>query len=432
MRLSVFPALLVSAVIGFTVGSCDLLDDTVLIDNGEKITEIDSTKIRVLSSVADSTQLIINTTADWTAQVQGDVEWCRISKKSGVKGTDTIRIYVTENTKTKVRKTSIAIEAGQLTKVYWVTQSAAEEWLDLTYWNRTVAQRLGLHGKVDTMKVTDNWHPDDADIYVFDIRGNLLEHKVLNDTFLTATRTYTYDQSNHRLTCSVKDFKNTEVRSWRYEYHNTDKYVAYSALWWSEEIDPLAEEMEGMIVPDLSAVYKTWTENGTEFHEDRIYNFEGEYKLVISVERWKDSLGVRVPMSSDTIRVSNNYFSGCRLSLPHTSRANVVNTAYYTNGMLKMMQTADYTYEFVENSQRLIVKSFNYTGSGAHEIDSYECEYNAYHELTERRIKYSGTSEVSIDLYPEYQYDDKFNWILRNEETAKHDRYTRRTITYYN
>ncbi len=43
--------------------SCDLLDNEVLIDDGTKITVTDSTTIRVMSSLTDSTLLVISTEA---------------------------------------------------------------------------------------------------------------------------------------------------------------------------------------------------------------------------------------------------------------------------------------------------------------------------------------------------------------------------------
>ena len=61
MRISVFSALLASAVTGMALISCDLLDNEVLIDDGTKITVTDSTTIRVMSSLTDSTLLVIST-----------------------------------------------------------------------------------------------------------------------------------------------------------------------------------------------------------------------------------------------------------------------------------------------------------------------------------------------------------------------------------
>ena len=426
MKCSFLAAVSASAIIGLAIVSCDLLDNTVLIDDGGKITEVDSTTVRLLSFASDSTHLALYCSDKWQATLTDGEGWCTISKTSGSKGKDTIDIYVTENSTTTKRKAQIAVVSGSLTKVYWVVQSAAEEWLDVMYWDRTALQRMGIHGKVDTMKVSDNWHPDNLTEYVFDVRGNLLEEKITENGIKTARLLYSYDASNHRLSCSVTDYNEREVRHWEYEYNNKGKYVAYSAYGWMDS-DPFAEEMEDMIVKDLSGVHKTWTEGGFEFHEDRIYTFEEEYKLAIDVEQWKDSLGTHVQISRDTMKVQYQFSSG--KLLPQKGIGYVDNTFYYPNGILYTMTTKEAEYKFLQNPLKILVESYKYTGKGAHEIDSYECEYNTHHDIVEKKIKYS-TGENSIDRYPQYQYDSKFNWIVRYEETSNHERYSKRNFTY--
>ena len=65
----------------------------------------------------------------------------------------------------------------------------------------------------------------------------------------------------------------------------------------------------------------------------------------------------------------------------------------------------------------MVVKSFSYTGDPAapHDIDVYECEYNSNHDLAERKIRYSGETGITIETYPQYQYDDMHNWVVRTE-----------------
>lgn len=427
MKCSFLAAVSASAIIGLALGSCDLLDNTVLIDDGGKITEVDSTTIRLLSFASDSTHLALYCSAKWEATLTDGEGWCTISKTSGSKGRDTIDIFVSENSTTLKRRAQIAVVSGTLTKVYWVVQSAAEEWMGVMYWDRTALQRMGLHSNVDTMKVSDNWHPENLLEYVFDVKGNLLEEIITENNVKTARRLYSYDASNHRLSCSVTDYHGREVRHWEYEYDNRGKYVAYSACGWMDS-DPFAEEMDDMIVKDLSGVHKTWTEGGFEFHEDRTYTFEEEYKLAIDIEQWKDSLGTHVQISRDTMRVQYQYSSG--KLLPQKGRGYVDNTFYYPNGMLYTMTTKDAEYKFLQNPLKIIVESYNHIGTGAHEIESYECKYNSHHDIVEKKITYS-SGEVSIDRYPQYQYDSRFNWIVRYEETSNHERYSKRTFIYF-
>jgi len=429
MRKSFLAAVLAWVVTGMVMTGCDLLDDEVLIDDGGKITVVDSTTIRVLNYTADSTHLIINSTIEWQATLTDGEGWCSISKYSGRKGTDTIDIFVKENPTTLQRKAQIAVVSGSLTKVFRLVQGAAEEWVEVLYWDRTALQRAGLHGNVDTLQITDNWHPDNMKEYVFDDRGNLLTHNIFENKVRTATVSYTHDADNHRLTCDVTDSRDNRVRRWTYEYENKGKYVAYSAHGWMDQ-DPLAEDMEGMIVPDLSAVHKTWTQDGTEFHEDRKYIFEEDYLLMIAVEQWKDSMGVHVQTDCDTTRVSYLYSNG--KLLPKKSRGFVNNAFYFTNGMLYTYTMGDGEYKFHENPVKMVVESYTYTGdaNADHEYDYYECDYNTNHDIVERRIRYSGEVDLAIDRYPQYQYDSKFNWILRYEELSSHERYTKRYICY--
>lgn len=421
-------AVLASAVIGMIMTGCDLLNNEVLIDDGAYITEVDSTRIRVLSYAADSTHLVINSTGEWQATLSDGEGWCTISKTEGRKGYDTIDIFVKENTTTVKRKAQIAVVSGTLTKVYWVVQSAAEEWLDVMYWDRTALQRMGLHSQVDSMKITDNWHPNNQTVYYFDIRGNVLKEKTIENDVRVALREYTYDEQNHRLTCTVKDLNGGLLRSWAYEYENKGKYVAYSAAGWFDE-NPLDEAMDDRIVPDLSASHKSWTEGGVEMYEDRTFTFEEEYKLVICTERWKDVAGDHVTLMRDTVRVSYQYSNG--KLLPKKSRGYVDLTVYYPNGMINTMTTPNGEYKFHENLIRMAVERYNFTGSGVHDIDFIECDFNSYHDVTERRVKYSGSVDIDVHRYPQYQYDNRFNWFLRYEEASNHEKYTQRTITYF-
>ena len=425
MRLSVLPAILASAVIGLIASSCDLLNREVAYDEAEKVTVMDSTTVRVMGSMPDSTQLVINPTAPWHADVAKGCDWCRISKHDGPKGRDTIRIYVAENTETKARQTSLVIEAGNLVKVFKIVQMASENWHDIPYWHRTAAQRLGLHGRVEKMIVTDNRYKEESTTYTFDQQGNLLSNQLIDKNHFDTTRTFAYDDVNHRIRCTVtEDIGGNVVRKWRYEYSNLGKLVAYSAKGWTDP-DPLAEDMEGMIVPDLSAVFKTWYEGETEFHENRTYSFaENDSRLMITTDKWKVVDGVRTDMGRDTMRVSYQYYNSCGLSLPCTSRdivtnsAIVTNSGYYSNGMLKMMVTATSSYDFLENPQRMAVLSYAYNGpaDAPHEIDSYECVYNSNRDLLERKIRYSGSTGVTLENYPQYQYDEEHNWTARVEE----------------
>lgn len=421
MRLSVLPAILASAVIGLIASSCDLLNREVVYDEAEKVTVIDSTTVRVMGSMPDSTQLVINLTAPWHADVAKGCDWCRISKHDGPKGRDTIRIYVAENTETKARQTSLVIEAGNLVKVFKIVQMASENWHDIPYWHRTAAQRLGLHGRVEKMIVTDNRYKEESTTYTFDQQGNLLSNQLIDKNHFDTTRTFVYDDVNHRIRCTVtEDIGGNVVRKWRYEYSNLGKLVAYSAKGWTDP-DPLAEDMEGMIVPDLSAVFKTSFVGDVVYEENRTYTFENDTRLIIVVERFKTEGGMRVELGSDTSRVSYQYYNSCGLSLPATSRGNVTNSTYYQNGMLRLMRTNTESFDFLDNAQRMAVESYQYTGpsDAPHQIDYYACVYNQNRDLVERKVKYNGSTGISVESYPQYVYDEENNWTSRVEQIQK-------------
>lgn len=421
MRKSFFAVLTFWAAICMLLAGCDLLDKEVKLDDGVKETVIDSLTIRNMNSMPDSTLLTIKlvNAGTWHAEVTKGGDWCTISRNDGRNG-DTIIVRVEENTATSMRQTSIAVESGNMVKLYRVNQRGAELWMDTPYWHRTALHRMGIHGAVESIAATDNsTRTEFSSEYSFDQHGNLLSERSIRKATnrYETTRTYEYNEENHRLTCTVTNDDDIVIRKWRYEYGNPGKLVAFSAKGWNDP-DPLAEDMEGMIVPDLSAAYKSWTEGDFEYHEDRLYVFEEEMKLLIYIEQWKDSAGTHIPLMLDTMRVSYQYFDGGKLKLPQKGRGYVDNSLYYSNGMLKMMETKEGKYDFLENIQCMVVSSFEYTGDPAadHEIDSYECEYNSNRDLIERRIYYSKSQGVTVESYPQYQYDDLHNWTARVEE----------------
>ena len=438
MRRYVLAAVLASAVIGMVMTGCDLLNREVLIDDATKTTVNDSTTIRVMGSMPDSAKLVINSNSDWWADVAKDGNWCTLSKKAGSAGVDTIVIRVSENPETEMRRTSVVVESATMIMVFRVVQAAAEMWHDKPYWERTAAQRIGLHGKVERMTVTDNLHSTESDVYTFDRNGNLLTHQCLDKVAsrYDTTWTYTYDEANHRLTCSVKDDESgTEVRSWRYEYANTGRLVAVSAQGWMDQ-DPLGEYMDGMIVPDLSAIHGVIHRDGHEITIHKTYNFEDDSRLVIVTDYMV--MGFRRRLV-DTTRVSYQYFNNCKKMLPYTSRGYVTNCGYYSNGILKMLRTADEAYDFLDNPERVAVVSYSFSGPEERSkgISSYECEYNTHHDLKERLTRYTTTTEVKRERFPEYQYDEQHNWKARLEETVRPgnsttvQNATKREIIYY-
>ncbi len=415
-------AILLTSVL---MASCDLFEKSVLVDEEKKTTVIDSTTIRKLSSVPDSTNLVINVSAAWHAYVANNVEWCTISKKEGKKGKDTIQIRVDENIEEVERETSVVVDAGNTIMVFRVYQYAGETWLTAPYWYRTTLQRMGFHGPVQKISITDNRFSNEANIYTFDEKGNLLIDKEIDKVAnrYDTTRTYTYDDANHKLTCTVvTDWDSAVVRRYRYEYNNPGKLVAFSANGWNEP-DPSAENMEGMIVPDLSYVYKTWVEGEQEFCEEREYTFDGDRLFIhIKSKMIKDGdADVIVPLVDTVMRVSYQYSTACKLSLPYTSRGYVKNSVYYPNGMLKMMEMVDGKYDFLSNPQKMVVLSYQYTGDAdkPHEFETYECEYNNNRDLTQRMVRYYGADGITEERYPQYDYDDYHNWITRLQEIKK-------------
>jgi hypothetical protein len=438
MRRYVLAAVFASALMGLVMTGCDLLDKQVLVDDGVKVTVNDSTTIRVMGSMPDSTKLVINATSDWHADVAREGDWCSLSKTEGGAGTDTIVIHVAENPETEMRRTSIVVETATMIMVFRVAQAAAEMWHDKPYWHRTAAQRIGLHGMVERMTVSDNLHSTESDVYTFDKRGNLLTHQCLDKiaSRYDTTWTYTYDEANHRLTCSVKDDESgTEVRSWSYEYGNTGRLVAVSAQGWMDQ-DPLGEYMDGMIVPDLSAIHGVIHQGGSDITIHQTYTFDDDTRLVIVTDYMV--LGSRRRLV-DTTRVSYQYFNNCQMLLPYTSRGFVTNCGYYANGILKMLRTADEAYDFLDNPERVAVVSYSFSGPEERSkgISSYECEYNTHHDLKERLTRYTTTTEVKREKFPEYQYDEQHNWTARMEETVRPgldatiQNATKREIIYY-
>ena len=332
-------------------------------------------------------------------------------------------IYVEENPTSQERQTSLVLESGEIENVFRVTQKAGEPWFEVSYWNRTALQRAGLRGKVKSMTETRNISANKSVTHSFDERGNLTKVEINDMQFdmYDTVKVFEYDDDNHRVGCAVKMVAgDVLVRNWRYEYGNKGRLVTYSERIWDDP-DPLAEEMYGMIVPDLSAVYKTWSDGEWAYNESRNYSFDGD-RLMIAVKQWK-TIGdsVREELMDTVVKVSYKESPSNNLTLPYTS-SNVTNTTYYANGMLKMLTTRQGRFDYLDNVQKMVVESYMYNENA--EIKNlepqwYECTYNFNRDIQQREVTYSGMQSITVDNYPRYQYDEYYNWINRTELVPK-------------
>lgn len=421
-------------IVNVFLAACD--QGEVLVDNLEA--KVYNDTLRVFKCIPDSILFTFTTTSDWSAAVSRGGDWCNISLSSGTKGQNSFIISVDENTSVEMRQTSIILESGNVRRIFKVIQEAGEYWFDTYYWNRTNAQRMGIRHKVKTMTLSNNKDLY-TNTYFFDERGNLLKHEyqgigfTRNDTI----RLYEYDSENHRVKCVVLNHDGTVVREYGYEYNNRGAYVAYDQNGWLDQ-NPLAEDLGGCILPDLSAVFKTWNEGGVEFHEDRTYTFVDEYKLEIIIDRWKEYQDERVQLGRDTMKVSYQYYNVCSLSLPSTSRM-VNRTYYYKNAMVKTFDDNNGLYELLDNCHMMVISSYNKhsdTDSQVNDVEWYNITYNYNRDILEREIKYSGYNLV-IDRYTKYQYDNCDNWGFREEDimspgsSEPFSCYSRRDFVYY-
>lgn len=446
MRLSVFAAIAAGLVYGLVSVGCDRGAE-VLIDE-VKIDVVTDSTIRHLECVPDSTVLVIRTDAKWTAKVSKDGSWCHISKQDGGPGRDTIHILVDENQTSSVRNTAIVLVSGTNERVYKITQKAGEAWFETMYWKRTVRQRLGLRGKVKDMAVTQSKNPNKQTLYRFDERGNLTEREVtdIEAARFDTTHTYTYDDADHRLSCSVTVAGGAEVRSIRYEYDNTGKFVAYAPSGWNDP-DPAAEDMTGMIVPDLSSVHMVRYEGDLAYGEYRSYVFE-DLLLKINVVRWKRARAGEdepIVLQDTVLTVNYDYFKGAdadNLLLPSYSEGNVTRCSYAQNGMVYKVETQRGTYEFLKNAHRMVPVKFisrNSSDLKRLAIDWYTCSYNYNRDMLERQVQYKDLDFVTLEKYPQYFYDNEHhNWLNRQEdipprgyEEVSFQNYVTRVINYY-
>lgn len=414
MRIGQFCAIS-AAVVAFALTGCD--NGEVLIDNAEHTLKEDT--IRVMKCVPDSVMLAFETDADWTMGVAKGGEWCSVSQNSGLKGRSEVLIRVDENPTVQERKTSVILESGTAKRVFRITQKAGEQWFETTYWYRTAAQRYGLRGKVESMTAADKRHPNKQYTYTFDRRGNLLSRVCDDFEFnrFDTTHTYTYDNDNHRLMCVVTAGDDDTVRIWQYKYGNTGHLVAYSANRWDDP-DPLAEDMEGMVVPDLSAAIEYWNDDERSYRMSRHYSFDekGHLTIISGLCAWDFGSADSVVLEADTVKVTYKVSNGT--NLPYTSRY-VVNTTYFKNNMLRMLETKDYKNDYLDNVQKLAVVSYTYKGteSGQGVRLAYECTFNYNRDPQERIVQYPGI--VAVEKYYNYQYDNTDNWNYRSEDVPR-------------
>lgn len=392
---------------------CD--QGAVLIDEVDPVVYNDS--LRIFRNTPDSLEITFTTTADWHAAVARGGEWCKISETSGIKGQGSFTVSVDENAGINMRQTSIILESGNVKRIFKVMQEAGEEWFETFYWNRTNAQKLGLRNKVKTISVSNNKFFY-TNTYTFDERGNLLKHESQGIGFTRSdtTRIFKYDSDNHRVECVVLNYDSTVLREYRYEYENHGAYVAYDHNGWLDQ-NPVAEELYGSVVPDLSASHKIWKDGGYRMGQDRFYSFDSSGRLLIINKEWKHLLNNPVDsilIQCDTVRIEY------RSNLPYTSRK-VKNTVYYKNGMVKMLENKEGIYKLLENSQKMVISSFEHaagTEMQADDIEWYKITYNYNRDILEREIKYSGYNPVT-DRYSKYEYDSFDNWGLREEDIMK-------------
>ena len=128
MRKGFFLALTAFIAFCFLVGSCDLNNKEVLVDDPQYEKEADSTRFDLMDWRGDTVQVQLTTTADWQSSVSREGKgWCTLSKYEGHKGTDDFYVYVAENTENKRRSASIIITSGTKMLIYKFTQMAAGE-----------------------------------------------------------------------------------------------------------------------------------------------------------------------------------------------------------------------------------------------------------------------------------------------------------------
>ena len=174
--------------------------------------------------------------------------------------------------------------------------------------------------------------------------------------------------------------------------------------------------MDGWIVPDLSGIFKKWKDGDDVMHEDCTYSF-ADNRLIIKTFCWKEGDGGAVDSVSllyDT--VAYRLFADCNLLLPYSSRY-VKSSDYFRNGMLKMFDTFNGRFEFLESFKKIVMKSCTYPGkSDPDYADRVVFTYDDDFEMV-KRIDYHGENQISVSDYSNYHYDNYHNWCERDNRT---------------
>ena len=124
MRKGLFAVLAIFIMLGMALG-CNKSE--VLIEEGLTIVT-DSTKLRVMSSAADTVSMVIDRLVyadEWRASLESGQDWCSISRQRGVLG-DTIRVYAKANPADTMRFSFLRIEAGTRINRYRIRQKGIE------------------------------------------------------------------------------------------------------------------------------------------------------------------------------------------------------------------------------------------------------------------------------------------------------------------
>ena len=338
--------------------------------------------------------------------------------------------------------------SGTNERVYKITQKAGEPWFDTMYWKRTVLQRMGMRGKVKEFSVTPSLNPNKSTIYHFDERGNLTQREYTDMEYFhmyDTTHTYTYNEANHRLSCKVCLVDGTEVRSSEYEYGNTGMFVAYSPTGWNDP-DPSAEDMTGMLVPDLSSAHLIRYDGDFAYGEDREFVFENQLLKIFVVYWKKPRVGdaEAIVLSYTLMTVNYDHFKGAgdhKMLLPGYSEGHVSRISYQENGMVYKVEMQRGSYEFMKNVHKMVPLKYYSRKNNVlahHEVDWYEVSYNFNRDPVVRRVQYQDVDFVNVDTYPQYLYDEHHNWLNREEEITlpgyeetSFPNYVARVISYY-
>lgn len=399
MKNVLLPAVMFLGVLASCRGGDVLIDEM----ESEKLYET----LPTFADVKDSTKLTVNNGIPWAISIAKGGDWCYASRNSGNGKNDNVTLYVSENTTSKERSTSLILTSESSTSVYRINQKAGPEWYETDFWHRTDLQKLGIRGNVRQIEETNA--TVGKTVVDFDRKGNatMVEHYIAGkakEYIPDYTTTREFDEENRLVRMVTVSYERLDTTVTEFEYGNTGSLVATDG-YLETEVSLQRLFTEGTIMRDLSAVHTKSADSTLH----RVYEFRNG-KLCQTAT---------LMAGTDTVSCQTTQWE-LRGNMPYT-HGDVLQVLYRENGMFSLIDCNGYRYRYDDNVRYMTVKSVADLGTCTRQggsVMNAAYTFNQYHDREQGIIEVKDADNTLTEIYAPY-YDHEFNWT--NYDCLRYD-----------